>query len=216
MITIAITGGIGSGKSTVLKWFEAQSIPTINADLVARQVVEKGQPGLTAITEHFNKHEIINEQGTLDRVALRHIIFNDTQAKTTLENILHPLIRAEIQSQLATLKQNQTAICAIEIPLLTETGKPDYIDQVWVVDCQAETQIQRAMVRSQQQVNQKDQESRPTLSRQEVEKIIASQASREERKEISDVLINSDLSLNEMYNQLDKALQNIRTLHTAP
>lgn len=199
MIKLVITGGIGSGKTTVLNWFKTKLIPTISSDTIAHELVAKGQPGLTAIVDHFGK-EMVDTDGNLKRDYLRNLIFNNLNAKQTLENILHPLIRVETQRQLKSLEQKNHYLVAIEIPLLAETGKPNYIDLVWVIDCSMSTQINRVKQRSK-------------LSTADVLTIINNQATSAARIKIADTVINSDISKLKFYNNLELELSKVIDSH---
>ena len=194
MKVIAITGGIASGKSTVRQWLEKHNIVTIDTDKIAKQLVKKGMPALKDITDAFNGQRLLNPQGELDRIALRQLIFNDPKAKQTLEAILHPLIRQKTQQKLEHLASENNQIVAIEIPLLTETGVPSYVDEVWVIECLQTSQIKRAMERG--------------LNEEEVQKIIKAQATAKQRRAIANVVINSDVALQQMYNQLQELTEN--------
>ncbi len=189
---IALTGGIGSGKSRVLKWLAEQGIPTLNADQIAREVVAPQTEGLQAIVEKFG-NTILLENGELNRAALREMIFNQPEAKAWLESLLHPLIRQATQAKIEQLKQQQPEYIVIEIPLLAETGKPDYIDAVWVTDCNEATQIQRAAARDQ----------RPTS---EIQKILQAQASRAERLALADQVIDTEKNFESVVEQLKTML----------
>lgn len=195
MITLAITGGIGSGKTTVLNWFNSKLIPTINADKISRDLVAKGQTGLQTIVDYFGD-AVLNEDGELDRDYVRQLIFSNPQAKLTLENILHPLIRQETERQLDDLKKQAEAIVVVEIPLLTEIGKPDYIDVIWAIDCSAKTQLARVKARNK-------------MSEGEIIAIIKSQATSEQRAKIANTIINSDVKMLRLYRQLESELEGV-------
>ncbi|VAW46736.1 Dephospho-CoA kinase [hydrothermal vent metagenome] len=196
-LIIGLTGGIGSGKSTVSQILSEYHIPTIDTDLISRQLVTPHSTGLNAIVQQFGKR-ILNPDATLNRRVLREIIFNDNTAKQQLEAILHPMIQTEVQKQISQLKQNSPPpLILVAIPLLAESIKkdgqrPDYIHQIWVVDSSVEQQIKQA--------SQRDN-SPP----EQIQKIINQQASRKERLAIADVVIhnNGDIS------HLKKQLKNI-------
>lgn len=196
-IIIGLTGGIGSGKSTVSQLLEKHDIPTIDTDHIAREVVTLNSVGLNAIVQQFG-NRILNHDTTLNRKALRELIFNNSTAKKQLEAILHPIIQTEVQKQIARLKQNSpppTAIL-IAIPLLTENIQkngqiPDYLDQIWVVDTSVEQQLKQACLRDQN-------------SPEQIQKIIHQQASRKERLAMADVIINNTGDLNHLQQQLQR------------
>ena len=174
-LRIGLTGGIASGKSTVADMFGELGIPIIDTDIIAREVVMPGAPALEEIREAFGPG-VLGEDGTLDRAAMRRLIFASERLRRRLETILHPRIGA------ATLEQAATAggpYQLIVVPLLTGSALRDHIDRVLVVDCSEETQIARLMAR--------DAESEAHARR-----ILAAQASRDERLAIADDVIEND------------------------
>jgi dephospho-CoA kinase len=191
MLKIGLTGGIGSGKSTVAHYFAKFNIPIIDADLISHQLVQPGQPALKSIAEHFGS-EILNPDGSLHRDKLRALIFSDAHKKKHLENLLHPLIYAEIAAQIAQLT---AAYCLICIPLLIETQKTDEVDRILVIDCPVEMQVERVKNRSQ-------------LAETEIYRIIATQASREQRLAVADDIIDNSISTAHLAEQV-KNLHNL-------
>jgi dephospho-CoA kinase len=140
---VALTGGIASGKSTVADLFAALGVPVIDTDVIARQVVEPGQPALAQVVTEFGA-EVLDATGRIDRRRMRERIFADPDAKRRLESILHPAIRAEMARQsLAAQGPYQVLV----IPLLTEGGSRDHVDRVLLVDVPEELQVQRLMMR---------------------------------------------------------------------
>lgn len=140
---VGITGGIGSGKSAVTDRLETHGISVVDADKVARVVVEPGQPALVAIAQHFGA-DILKPDGTLDRPALRKIVFEDDNARQWLEGVTHPAIRNEISRQLA---QASSPYIVLSSPLLLESGQNSFADYVVVVDVPESLQIARTMAR---------------------------------------------------------------------
>ncbi len=179
MLRIGLTGGIGSGKSTVANYFAELGIKVIDADVIAHQLTETKQPALIEIREHFGE-PILNADKTLNRKRLSEIVFNQPNEKKWLENLLHPLIRQQIQNQ---IEQAQSPYVVLVIPLLAETQHLDYIDRILVVDAPTQLQLQRAMQRDQ-------------ADEAKIKSIIESQAPREQRlKMANDVIVNdSDLT----------------------
>lgn len=176
MWVVGLTGGIGSGKSTVAEDFARFGVPVIDTDVIARQLTAPGGSALAAIQATFGEG-ILLPDGTLDRAALRRRIFADAGARHRLEAILHPLIRQQVIQALATLN---APYALIVIPLLVETGDyKDLLDRVLVVDCPETLQIERVMARS-------------GLARDEVESIMATQAGRAERFAVADDTITND------------------------
>ena len=176
MLVIGLTGGIGSGKSTVCHHFAALGVPIIDTDLIAREVVEPGQPGLAQIIDAFGL-EILAPDGKLDRRRLRERIFADAEARHGLESILHPLIRTRMKEQLAAL---QAPYAIVAIPLLVESGRRDNLDRVLVVDTPEEQQIARVC-------------QRDGVKKEQAEAILAAQCSRTSRLAAADdVIYNSD------------------------
>ncbi|MDG1820088.1 MAG: dephospho-CoA kinase [Porticoccaceae bacterium] len=161
---VGLTGGIGTGKSTVAEAFRQLGITTVDADRASRAVVEPGMPALKSIAEQFGS-EIIQGDGSLDRAALRTIIFSDPTQKNWLESLLHPLIRQWIVEQ---LHRAAGPYVILESPLLYETDQHQLVDTVLLVDLPVAQQIERASVRDNNQSEQ-------------IKRIIAAQMPREEK-----------------------------------
>lgn len=187
MFVIGLTGGIGSGKTTVSDRFAALGVPVIDADLVAREVVEPGQPGLARVIGHFGPDLLTNE-GRLDRDRLRQRVFSDPEARQALEAILHPLIRARMQERLAALR---TPYAILAIPLLTETGRRDLVDRILVVDIPEAQQLERVQRRN-------------GMDREEIRAILAAQSSRSKRLAIADDIIDNSGDLPALVAQIDR------------
>ena len=174
MYVVAITGGIGSGKTTVANQFAALGIEVVDADLIAREVVEPGTPALTAIASHFGPG-ILDEQGRLDRRALRERIFSEPAAKSWLNALLHPIIRSEMLRQCAAAN---SPYCLLVVPLLVENRLTELADRVLVIDVDEATQIERTC-------------RRDGVSREQAQAILASQASRSERLAMADDVLDN-------------------------
>ncbi|WP_417883948.1 dephospho-CoA kinase [Vibrio rumoiensis] len=194
-MVVGLTGGIGSGKTTIANLFHDQfGIEIIDADVVAREVVEPGTRGLNAIAEYFGE-QVLTSEGELDRAALRERIFNNVDEKKWLNNLLHPLIRQSITQQLSKVSSDYSLLV---VPLLVENNWQPMIDRLLVIDVQPETQIARTR-------------QRDGVSEDQVHSILASQASREERLSFADDVINNDAPLNEQTKQ--KLLSQVTVLH---
>ena len=140
---VALTGGIASGKTTVADLFAALGVPVIDTDLIARQVVEPGQPALATVVAAFGP-DVLDADGRLDRRRMRERIFADPTARRQLNAILHPAIRAEMERQSRAAAGPYQVLV---IPLLTEGGRRDHVDRVLLVDVPEELQIERLMMR---------------------------------------------------------------------
>lgn len=180
MYVVAITGGIGSGKTTIANQFAALGIEVIDADLIAREVVEPGTPALTAIASHFGPG-ILDEQGRLDRRVLRERIFSEPAAKSWLNALLHPLIRSEMLRQCAAAS---SPYCLLVVPLLVENRLMALADRVLVIDVDEATQIERTC-------------RRDGVSRAQAEAILAAQASRAERLAVADDVLDNQSGTSE-------------------
>ncbi|EIW9479499.1 MULTISPECIES: dephospho-CoA kinase [Klebsiella] len=172
--TVALTGGIGSGKSTVADEFAHLGVTVIDADIIARQVVEPGTPALLAIAERFGP-QMINDDGCLNRRRLRERIFAHSEDKAWLNALLHPLIQQETRRQ---MQASTSPYLLWVVPLLVENRLTDKADRVLVVDVPKETQIERTM-------------RRDGVSREHAEHILAAQATREQRLAAADDVIEN-------------------------
>src|SRR3954464_11026328 len=143
---IALTGGIATGKSHVRAAFEALGVPTIDADVLARQAVAPGTPGLAAVVRRFGA-DVLNVTGALDRRALASIVFADAAARRDLEAIIHPAVQRAIDEWFTTIDRGAHPFALADIPLLYETGRQGAFDAVIVVACEPETQVRRLMAR---------------------------------------------------------------------
>lgn len=143
MLKVGLTGGIGCGKSTVCRLFADLGVPIIDADVIARQLVEPGRLALRELSEIFGA-EILEPDGCLNRAALRQIVFADEGRKRQLDGVMHPLIYREIENQVGRLS---APYCMLAIPLLVEAGWQVMVDRVLLVDCPPALQLQRVMQR---------------------------------------------------------------------
>lgn len=172
---IGLTGGIGSGKSAAAKIFRELGVAIVDADTLAREVVEPGQPALQDIAAHFGK-TILTSEGELDRAALRTIVFSNSEEKSWLENLLHPLIAELIQQR---LNAAGSPYAILESPLLLETEQHKLVQRVLVIDVSKETQLARAVAR-----DGSDAEA--------IKSIIASQIDRAARIQHADDLVSNE------------------------
>ncbi|MBU9829976.1 MULTISPECIES: dephospho-CoA kinase [Rahnella] len=171
---VALTGGIGSGKSTVAESFARRGVSIVDADIIARQVVAPGEPALDELSKHFGK-DIILDDGSLNRAALRECIFSHPAEKAWVNQLLHPVIHARTQQ---FIRQAETAYVLWVVPLLVENGLQAQANRVLVVDVDPQTQLVRTM-------------QRDGISRQQAESIIAAQVSREKRLACADDIIDN-------------------------
>ncbi|WP_211827780.1 dephospho-CoA kinase [Kistimonas asteriae] len=186
-LIIGITGGIGSGKTAVTDYLASLGITIVDADQAARVVVKPGTPALQAIAEHFGE-QILQEDGGLDRRALRNIIFNNNEERRWLETLLHPLIKDEMLNQLSL---SQSPYSVIVSPLLLETDQHTMVDRIAVVDIPAELQVQRTMARD-------------GIEQSQAEAIMNAQAARETRLAQADDVIDNSGSLDDLHQVLDQ------------
>lgn len=187
ILRIGLTGGIGCGKSTVCDLFAKLGVSIIDADQIAREIVAPGKPVLYQISQQFGQ-AVLNSDGSLNRSALRTLIFENQQARQTLNALTHPLILKEIEKQINEL---QSIYCIVAVPLLFETDYQDKFDRVLVVDCDKETQIQR--------VSQRDLSDLP-----QIEAIINSQIPRSRRLELADDVIKNTTTMHILAEQVKK------------
>ncbi|WP_087016587.1 dephospho-CoA kinase [Thaumasiovibrio subtropicus] len=185
-LIIGLTGGIGSGKTTVANKFAEKGVPLVDADIVARQVVEPNSQGLTAIIKKFGSDLLLTD-GSLNRGKLRELVFSNPDNKVWIDALLHPMIRKEMQRQLDAISSEY---CLLVVPLLVENGLQSMTDRVLVVDVSAEQQQQRTR-------------DRDGVSNDQVARIIALQASREERLSIADDVIDNSRNTADLDQQIN-------------
>ena len=194
---LGLTGGIGSGKSTVARLFAQMGAAVIDVDVISHQLTNTGGLAVDAISKAFGA-EVITPLGALDRAAMRQLVFSDPHAKQRLEAILHPLIEQVSTHQEQQALDRGITFLVFDVPLLVESAAwRSKVDHVLVVDCSIPTQIKRVMERS-------------AMTLSEVQAIIASQASRQERLAVADsVLMNEHLSLDKLSHQVEKIMQRL-------
>ena len=198
MFVVGITGGIGSGKSAVTDHLETLGIAVVDADKVARVVVEPGTSGLAAIADHFGT-DILLADGSLDRAALRKIVFDNPDERGVLEGITHPRIREEIARQLS---ETTSPYVVLSSPLLLESGQNAVADYVVVVDLPEEVQLSRTMARD---------DNSETL----VKQIMAAQLDRQTRLSRADTSIMNDGSPEALYERVEKLHDDLLARATA-
>ncbi|OTG80715.1 dephospho-CoA kinase [Acinetobacter sp. ANC 4648] len=182
---LGLTGGIGSGKSAASQWFETQGIQVIDADIVAREIVEKGQPALVQIQKNFGDWVLL-ENGELNRRALRDYIFKEADARQQLEQITHPAIRTLIIQQLQAATSPYVILVS---PLLFETNQHQLTQRTLLIDATEDVQIQRASARDGQNIEQ-------------ISKIMTAQMPRQQKKVLADDIVLNDGHLEHLYAQL--------------
>lgn len=186
MLIIGLTGGIGSGKSAASQVFESFDIHVVDADIVARRIVEPGTEALLAITDHFGQ-TVISNDGTLNRAELRQIIFSSEKEKAWLENLLHPTIRSEIQRQ---LKSATSEYAILVSPLLFETDQHKLVSRTLLIDLPVHMQLERASTRDKN-------------SREQIQKIIDTQLSRDVKLRLTDDIIENDSDLESLKQRIE-------------
>ena len=187
MLRVGLTGGIASGKSAVADELAVHGAVVVDADVLAREVVEPGTPGLAAVVDRFGP-EVLTPDGRLDRPQLGRLVFADAAARRDLEQIVHPAVRARA----AELERAAPADAVVVhvIPLLVETGQADDFDLCVVVDLDRETQLQRLQQRN-------------DLSREEAEARLAAQATREQRLAVADRVLDNSGPVSDLDQKVD-------------
>ena len=186
MRVIGLTGGIGCGKSLAAQFFAELGALVIDADQLARAAIERGSKGFDEVVAVFG--DSVLKDGDIDRRALGELVFKNPSAKQKLENIIHPIVRREFEEAVASLKDDEVLV--YEIPLLVETGAQDKFDLVITVESELENRINRLRARG--------------LHISEIEGRIAAQATREQRLEAADFLIENDGTEDELLRQVEE------------
>lgn len=190
MWVLGLTGGIGSGKTTVSDLFASHGIKVVDADVIARHIVDKDTPALAAVTERYGE-QALQQDGALNRAWLREKIFAEPDEKLWLNELTHPLIREQILEQLEAADSPYVILSA---PLLVENNLTQFCDRVLVVDVSEQTQRERTLTRD-------------NVSAEQIEQILAAQATRQERLDAADDVINNDGSLQDLAPQVAKLHQ---------
>jgi len=194
-VRVGLTGGIGSGKSTVAAMLAELGATVIDADAISRASTAVGGSAIPGLRQAFGD-DYITADGAMDRDRMRARVFSEPSAKHTLEQLIHPLVRAEIDRRCAAM---DGGIAVLDLPLLVEsTAWRERADTIWVVDCAVETQIQRVMQRN-------------GWPRAQVEAVLAAQASREQRLAVADTVIDNDnTSLDALKSQINQRFAELR------
>ena len=196
-LKIGLTGGIGSGKSTVSGLFEALGIPVIDADVIARSLLEPGTEATRQVIRIFGNDIAANEQ-EIDRARLRECVFDNADARKKLESILHPIVHQKIRQQVEAIS---SPYCIVVIPLLFEAGHQDLVDRILVVNTSREKQIERAA-------------SRDRASVEEIQKILNTQIDPEERLARADDIIDNNDGIEQLesrVHELDALYRGLRS-----
>lgn len=185
---IGLTGNMGTGKSTVARILMSKGAYIIDADRLAKEVIEPGMPAYEEVVSYFGR-DILNEKNEINRKVLGTIVFGDTQKRKTLETIIHP----RIESRMDTIMEQQAkgTVIVIDAPLLIEAGLHRRVDEVWVTDCSRSVQKKRI-------------KKRDGLSDIEIEKRLSSQMSREEKRSYADFVINTNGTKTELQEYIDE------------
>ena len=184
---VGLTGGIGSGKSAAANFFVELGVDLIDADDLAKNVLNKNSKGYELFINEFGEQYLDNDKN-IDRGLLRKTIFNDFDKKNKLENIIHPQVRSGIEEFIKTSKSDY---CIVVVPLIYETKSSSYYDRILVIDCDEEIQINRSAIRD-------------NTENKEIKKIISKQASREERLSIADDVILNNRTLDSLKEEVIK------------
>ena len=190
---VGLTGSIATGKSTVVEWFKTKHVPVIDADQIAREIVEPGKPILMRLKETFGE-AIIQKDGSLDRALLGQMIFNDDTLRQKLDGLMHPAIVKEMVARRDKYLNQNEPLIILDIPLLFEGGLTDLVDRIMVVYTTEPVQLERLM-------------NRNKLSKQEATQRIKTQWSIEKKKALAADVIDNNGSIEETYQQCDALYQ---------
>lgn len=188
---VGISGGIGSGKTTVTNLFAKLGVEVIDADVIAREVVEPGTPALEAIVAKFGQ-SVLDESGNLNRAKLRTLVFDDLEVKNWLNQLLHPAIRKQMLLQ---TQQAKSAYCLLSVPLLVENKLYEQVDRVVIVDVHEQTQLQRTLLRD------KTNES-------QIRAIMSAQATRQQRLAVANDVIDNNGKADDLAKQVAQLHEN--------
>ena len=196
MKIIGLTGGIGSGKSTVTDYLIARGFPVLDADKIAREIVLPGSEMLIQLTSVFGK-AILMQDGSLDRKKLGDIVFSDPEKKKTLDGLMHTRILELIHDRILEYREETVhKLIFIDAPLLFETGLDKSVSETWVIDVDEETRIKRIM-------------ERDGLKREDIAMRISNQMTRDEKNKRADVILDNTGNQEDLYQQIEQLLQKI-------
>jgi len=198
MLRIALTGGIGSGKTTVSDYFRKLGVPVIDADEASHEVTQTGEPAVQKISDVFGD-SVLDRNGNLDRTALRNIVFGDPKSRKRLESILHPEIQRRMNE---TASHTQSSYCLFSIPLLIETSQHTSYDRILVVE--ASESRRRSWI-----------QARSDLTQSEITAILSAQLSDEQRRREADDLLINDGGIDDLHARIDRLHQTYLALSKA-
>lgn len=187
---VGLTGGVASGKSTVTELFQQLGITVIDADMIARGLLNKNTDSYRQVIKHFG-HDVLMENGDIDRAWLRARIFSDRNAKQALENIIHPQVR---QQMLAAVSECDAPYCILSVPLLVEAQMQDLVDRIVVVDADEKTQLSRLIARD-------------NISQSEAVKMLQGQCQRAQRLAVADDIIDNSQTIDSLRPQVEQLHQ---------
>lgn len=196
MFKLGLTGGIATGKTTISNYLKSIDIPVLDADEYARKIVEPGTPGLAAITNTFGE-QVLRADGSLNRKLLGQIVFNDSSARQTLNDITHPRIQQMMADELHRLSEQQIPLVILDIPLLLENKNVAGADAVMVVTIPESLQLTRLMQRN-------------NLTEKEAQSRISSQMPLVEKEKLADFVIDNSGTISSTQKQVEKVIQKIR------
>lgn len=196
MFKLGLTGGIATGKTTISNYLKSIDIPVLDADEYARKIVEPGTPGLAAITNTFGE-QVLRADGSLNRKLLGQIVFNDSSARQTLNDITHPRIQQMMADELHRLAEQQIPLVILDIPLLLENKNVAGADAVMVVTIPESLQLTRLMQRN-------------NLTEKEAQSRISSQMPLVEKEKLADFVIDNSGTISSTQKQVEKVIQKIR------
>lgn len=196
MFKLGLTGGIATGKTTISNYLKSIDIPVLDADEYARKVVEPGTPGLDEITNTFGE-QVLRADGSLNRKLLGQIVFNDSSARQTLNDITHPRIQQMMADELHRLAEQQIPLVILDIPLLLENQNVAGADAVMVVTIPESLQLTRLMQRN-------------NLTEKEAQSRISAQMPLAEKEKLADFVIDNSGTISSTQKQVEKVIQKIR------